>query len=351
MLRYLLYVLYVLIGISLGVWLMPLIFQILPWDVPLILDNVLVFGLSGLLLFLVFFSWTLPKVESLIRRSEGLILNRSLAEIVSATLGTLIGLLIAVLISLLINAMDIPIVRDIVPFIVAVILGYLGFQIGLKKFGEVLDFLPGNFSKSKEKEYRNHKKFLDTSAIIDGRIVDVAKTGFIEGVLVIPQFVLDELQLIADATDPIKRDKGQRGLDMLNALQKQNAAEVEIRDVEYDKLDVDHQLIEIAKAEKGAIITTDYNLNKVCQLHQIKVLNVNELSDAIKMAVIQGDRFSLLVSKTGKEENQGVGYLEDGTMVVVEDGKADINKTITVEVVSVLQTNSGRIVFAKRVRK
>jgi uncharacterized protein YacL len=180
--------------------------------------------------------------------------------------------------------------------------------------------------------------------------VDVAKTGFIEGELVIPQFVLDELQLIADATDPIKRDKGQRGLDMLNALQEQSD-NVTIMPVDYDKLDVDHQLIEAAKAEQGAIITTDYNLNKVCQLHQIPVLNVNQLSDAIKVVVIQGDTFNLLISKTGKEENQGVGYLEDGTMVVVEEGRSLINKTVKVEVVSVLQTNSGRIVFARKVRR
>ena len=350
MLKYLLYVLYVLIGVSLGLWLMPTLFQVLPVDLPLVLDNVLVHGLAGLLLFLLLFLWTVPKVESLIRRGEVLILNRSLAEIVSATLGMIIGLLIAVLISLLINAIDIPLIGDIFPFILAVILGYLGFQIGLKKFSEVLDFLPGNFSKVQEDERKIPRKFLDTSAIIDGRIVDVAKTGFIEGELVIPQFVLDELQLIADATDPIKRDKGQRGLDMLNALQEQSD-NVTILPVDYDKLDVDHQLIEAAKAEHGAIITTDYNLNKVCQLHQIPVLNVNQLSDAIKVVVIQGDTFDLLISKTGKEENQGVGYLEDGTMVVVEEGRSLINKTVKVEVVSVLQTNSGRIVFARKVRR
>ncbi|MDB0580934.1 PIN/TRAM domain-containing protein [Salinicoccus roseus] len=350
MLKYLLYILYVLIGVSLGVWLMPTLFQLLPFDLPLVLDNVLVHGLAGLLLFLLLFLWTVPKVESLIRRSEALILNRSLAEIVSATLGMIVGLLIAVLISLLINAIDIPLIGDIIPFILAVILGYLGFQIGLKKFSEVLDFLPGNFSKSQEEEKRVPRKFLDTSAIIDGRIVDVAKTGFIEGELVIPQFVLDELQLIADATDPIKRDKGQRGLDMLNTLQEQSD-NVTIMPVDYDKLDVDHQLIEAAKAEQGAIITTDYNLNKVCQLHQIPVLNVNQLSEAIKVVVIQGDTFDLLISKTGKEENQGVGYLEDGTMVVVEEGRSLINKTVKVEVVSVLQTNSGRIVFARKVRR
>src|SRR5699024_156315 len=159
------------------------------------------------------------------------------------------------------------------------------------------------------------KKFVDTSVIIDGRIVDIAETGFLEGEIIIPQFVLDELQLIADATDPVKREKGQRGLDMLNKLHEKNQ-NISIAAVPYDKLDVDQQLIDIAKEQNGAILTTDYNLNKICQLHDITVLNVNELSNAIKTVVVQGDVFELFISKTGKEENQGVGYLEDGTMVV-----------------------------------
>ncbi|WP_017549988.1 PIN/TRAM domain-containing protein [Salinicoccus carnicancri] len=349
MLKYLLYVLYFLIGISLGVWLFPELVQVLPVAVPAIVGNVLVYGVLGGFLFLGLFLWTVPKFESLIRRGEGLIMNRNLSEIVFATLGMIIGLLIAVLISLLINTMDIPIFGDIIPFVLAVVLGYLGFQIGLKKFSEVLDLFPkAGASKDAGEAARGQKKFLDTSAIIDGRIVDVLKTGFVEGELIIPQFVLDELQLIADATDPIKRDKGKRGLDMLNALQELSRS-VNIMPVAYEKLDVDHQLIELAKEENGAVVTTDYNLNKICQLHQIKVLNVNELSDAIKMVVIQGDTFDLLVSKAGKEEKQGVGYLEDGTMVVVENGRKLINQTIKVEVTSVLQTNSGRIIFSKKV--
>lgn len=346
MLKYLLYILYFLIGISLGVWLLPELVQTIPAEIPALLNNVLVFALAGGLIILVGFLWTVPKVEGLIRRGEGLIMNRSLSEIVFATLGMIIGLLIAVLISLLINTMDIPLIGDVVPFVIAVILGYLGFQIGLKKFSEVLDLFLRN--QTKDESDAVQKKFLDTSAIIDGRVVDVAKTGFVEGEIIIPQFVLDELQLIADATDPIKRDKGQRGLDMLNALQELSE-DVSIKPVSYDKLDVDHQLIELAKSENGAIMTTDYNLNKICQLHQIKVLNVNELSDAIKMVVVQGDQFDLLISKVGKEENQGVGYLEDGTMVVVENGKKLINQTVKIEVTSVLQTNSGRIIFSKKV--
>ena len=345
MLRYLLYVLYFIIGLSLGVWLLPSVFGLLPLELPELIDNVFVYAFIGGVLFLALFFWSVDQVEKLIRKGEGVILNRSIVEITFATLGMIIGLVIAVLISLLLNTLNIPLISDIVSFVLAVVLGYLGFQIGMKKYGEVLDLFQKPQQKAKEIPAAG-KKFLDTSAIIDGRIVDVVKTGFIDGELIVPQFVLDELQLIADSTDSIKRDRGQRGLDMLNQLQTLH--DIQVMPVKYDKLDVDQQLIQLAKAEKGAIITTDFNLNRVCQVHNIKVLNVNELSDAIKLLVVQGDVIDILVTKYGKEEGQGVGYLDDGTMVVIEDGRHLINKNVRVEVTSVLQTNSGRIIFSRK---
>ncbi|MFD2830493.1 PIN/TRAM domain-containing protein [Corticicoccus populi] len=345
MLRYLLYVLYFIIGLSLGVWLLPSVFGLLPLELPELIDNVFVYAFIGGVLFLALFFWSVDQVEKLIRKGEGVILNRSIVEITFATLGMIIGLVIAVLISLLLNTLNIPLISDIVSFVLAVVLGYLGFQIGMKKYGEVLDLFQKPQQKAKEIPAAG-KKFLDTSAIIDGRIVDVVKTGFIDGELIVPQFVLDELQLIADSTDSIKRDRGQRGLDMLNQLQTLD--DIQVMPVKYDKLDVDQQLIQLAKAEKGAIITTDFNLNRVCQVHNIKVLNVNELSDAIKLLVVQGDVIDILVTKYGKEEGQGVGYLDDGTMVVIEDGRHLINKNVRVEVTSVLQTNSGRIIFSRK---
>lgn len=350
MLKYLLYVVYTLIGISLGVWLFPELYLLLPFEVPRIFNNMLISGALGVLLFFLLFGWTLSRAHSFLKKSEGYLLSRSLIEILFATLGMMLGLVIAVLISLLINTLDIPLIGELVPIIFAVVLGYLGFIIGLRKFSEILDFFPKSSGKQKLDDNNTAlKKFIDTSVIIDGRIIDVVETGFLEGEIIVPQFVLDELQLIADATDPVKREKGQRGLDMLNKLQE-NSHKVRIEPVKYDKLDVDQQLIDIAKKEKGAILTTDYNLNKICQLHDIPVLNVNELSGAIKTVVVQGDVFDLFVSKTGKEENQGVGYLQDGTMVVVENGEHLINQQVSVVVTSVLQTNSGRIVFAKRER-
>lgn len=347
MLRYLLYILYFFCGVSLGVWLFPDLISIMPVNLPAILNNALVHALLGGLLFLILFYWSIDKVEQLIRKGEGILLNRNLPEIIFATLGMVIGLVVAVLISLLLNTLNIPIVSEVISFALAIILGYLGFQIGLKKHSEVLELLPKQNVKEQQDGRQGQKKLLDTSAIIDGRIVDVVKTGFIEGELSVPQFVLDELQLIADSTDSMKRDRGQRGLEMLRMLQE-SSENVNVQPVKYDKLDVDHQLVQLAKEENAALITTDYNLNRVCQVHNIKVLNVNELSDAIKLIIKQGDTLDIMVTKHGKEEDQGVGYLEDGTMVVIEEGRKLVNQTVSVEVTSVLQTNSGRIIFTKK---
>ncbi len=347
MLRYLIYILYFLIGVSLGVWLLPDLISMLPVELPRFVDNVLIHGLLGGFLFLLLFFWSVPKVVALIGKGEGMIMNRNLPEIIFATLGMIIGLVVAVLISLLLNTLNIPIISEIISFALAVILGYLGFQIGMKKHTELLEIFPKQNTRQSGETMQGQKKLVDTSAIIDGRIVDVVKTGFIEGELVVPQFVLDELQLIADSTDSMKRDRGQRGLEMLNAMQDSDL-HVTVQPIAYEKLDVDQQLIQLAKEEGAALITTDYNLNRVCQVHNIKVLNVNELSDAIKLVIRQGDTLDILVTKHGKEEGQGVGYLEDGTMVVIEEGRDLVNRTVSVEVTSVLQTNSGRIIFTKR---
>lgn len=325
----------------------PDLITVMPVDLPAILNNALVHALIGGLLFLIIFYWSIDKVEQLIRKGEGILLNRNLPEIIFATLGMVIGLVVAVLISLLLNTLNIPIVSEVISFALAIILGYLGFQIGMKKHSEVLELLPKQNNKEQTESFQGQKKLLDTSAIIDGRIVDVVKTGFIEGEISVPQFVLDELQLIADSTDSMKRDRGQRGLEMLHDLQE-SSENVKVQPVKYDKLDVDQQLVQLAKEENAALITTDYNLNRVCQVHNIKVLNVNELSDAIKLIIKQGDTLDIMVTKHGKEEDQGVGYLEDGTMVVIEDGRKLVNQTVSVEVTSVLQTNSGRIIFTKK---
>jgi len=226
-----------------------------------------------------------------------------------------------------------------------VVMGYLGFRIGEKKSQTIdlskvplFDKIEGNESI----------KILDTSIIIDGRMGDVCETGFIEGAFVIPQFVLYEIQHIADHQDPVKRTRGRRGLEVLHRLQKQTLVKVRIVDYDFPKLqDVDTKLIALAKKLNGKIVTNDYNLNKVAELQGIEVLNMNQLATALKPAILPGEQMSIKILKEGKEHGQGIGYLDDGTMVVVDDAKKLLGKSVDIVVTSVLQTTSGRMIFAK----
>jgi len=190
-------------------------------------------------------------------------------------------------------------------------------------------------------------KLLDTSVIIDGRIADIADAGFLEGVLVIPSFVLEELQRIADSSDVLKRNRGRRGLDILKRMQKDESLTIEIVDERMDDAEVDAKLIKLAQMMNATILTNDFNLNKVAELHGVSVLNINELANALKPVVLPGEEMTVHVVKDGKEAGQGVAYLDDGTMVVVDGGKRHIGDSIGVMVTSVLQTSAGRMIFAK----
>ena len=202
--------------------------------------------------------------------------------------------------------------------------------------------------KKEEKESQPNYKILDTSVIIDGRIADISETGFLEGILIIPRFVLNELQLIADSADSLKRQRGRRGLDILNKIKKGIKTMVQIVDDDFPEIkSVDEKLIELAKKYSAKIITNDYNLNKVAQIHGVTVLNINELANALRPVVLPGEELTIQIIREGKDPNQGVGYLEDGTMVVVEDGVQYIGKKVDVIVTSVLQTTAGRMIFAK----
>jgi len=191
-------------------------------------------------------------------------------------------------------------------------------------------------------------KILDTSVIIDGRIADICDTGFLEGILVIPNFVLNELQMIADSADSIKRNRGRRGLDILNKMQKDQSIKVKISDMDFKDIpEVDSKLVQLAKVMKAKVITNDFNLNKVAEFHGVEVLNINELSNALKPIVLPGEEMRVLLIKEGKDSNQAIGYLDDGTMVVVENGRRKINEEVEVTVTSVLQTTAGRMIFTR----
>lgn len=195
-------------------------------------------------------------------------------------------------------------------------------------------------------------KILDTSIIIDGRIIDIASTGFIEGPMIVPNFVLREIQLISDSADPIKRNRGRRGLDMLNTLQKRDDLTVKISYKDYtDTREVDAKLVKLAREIGGRLLTNDFNLNKVAELQDVQVLNINQLANALKPVVLPGEQMDMQIVKEGKDENQGIGYLEDGTMVVVENGGKLQGKKVKVEVTSVIQTNAGKMIFTKVVSR
>lgn len=229
-----------------------------------------------------------------------------------------------------------------------VFLPYLGLVIGIRR-GEWLEpsRLVGLFrAAGPERRY----KILDTSVIIDGRIADVCETGFVDGTLVVPQFVLKELQLIADSADTLKRNRGRRGLDILQKMQKMASVEVMVSDVDYPELkEVDLKLIELARTLQGKIVTNDFNLNKVAQLRGVDVLNVNQLANSLKPVVLPGEVMKVFILKEGKEYNQGVAYLDDGTMVVVDNARRMISKTIDVVVTSVLQTTAGKMIFGRHI--
>jgi uncharacterized protein YacL len=227
-----------------------------------------------------------------------------------------------------------------------IVLPYLGLMVGVKH-GEWLEpaRLVGLFrAAGPERRY----KILDTSVIIDGRIADVCDTGFMDGTIVIPQFVLKELQLVADSGDSLKRNRGRRGLDILQRIQKMSGIEVMISDIDFpDVREVDLKLIELARTLQGKIVTNDFNLNKVAQLRGVSVLNVNELANSLKPVVLPGEQMKVFILKEGKEFNQGVAYLDDGTMVVVDNARRMISKTIDIVVTSVLQTTAGKMIFGR----
>ena len=273
-------------------------------------------------------------------------------EIVLGSVGLIIGLIIAYLLSQPFYKLEIPYLGVMISIILYVIFGYLGIKVPTRKkedFSSTIGSVKRGFSKDKIKtNCRSCPKILDTSVIIDGRIADICKTGFIEGPLVIPEFVLEELQHIADSSDSLKRNRGRRGLDILNKIQKELDIEVIIHDKKFDDVkEVDSKLLKLTQWLKGKIITNDYNLNKVAEVQGIDVLNINELANAVKPVVLPGEEMVVQVIKDGKESGQGLAYLDDGTMIVVESGKRHIGETIDVLVTSVLQTSAGRMIFAK----
>lgn len=273
----------------------------------------------------------------------------SLKRLIGAAVGSVLGIVGAFLVSLII-AWALPGSKGTVPFLqllILLLMSYVGLIVGATK-GDMLNLsaLGGLFGG--EKAQKQSFKILDTSVIIDGRIADIAETGFLDGTLVVPQFVLRELQLVADSADSMKRNRGRRGLDVLQRIQKMANLNVQLLEDDFPNVrEVDLKLIELGKIYDCKIITNDFNLNKVAQLHGVEVLNINELANALKPIVLPGEIMRVFILKEGKEYNQGVAYLDDGTMVVVDNAKRLISKTIDISVTSVLQTQAGKMIFGR----
>jgi uncharacterized protein YacL len=302
-----------------------------PFGLPANLDA----GLGVLLgLAIVVFEWRLRRV--------------SLKRLIGAAIGSVLGIVGAYLFALVIrNSLPAGRTQSFLMLMVMLLMAYVGLIVGANK-GDLLNLaaLGGIFGG--EKQARKSYKVLDTSVIIDGRIADIAETGFLDGIIVIPQFVLRELQLVADSADSLKRNRGRRGLDILQRLQKVASLNIQIVEDDFPTIrEVDMKLIELAKLYEGKIVTNDFNLNKVAQLQGVEVLNINELANSLKPIVLPGETMKVFVLKEGKEYNQGVAYLDDGTMVVVDNARKMIGKNVDISVTSVLQTTAGKMIFGK----
>lgn len=280
---------------------------------------------------------------------EALIGRAAPRRLLSASFGLLVGLVLAVLVGMALSPMEAP-AGTLVRLCLVVGLGWIGLATGARRADAFsLARLRSDWEAPTDHlAAKSTPKILDTSVIIDGRIAEIAEAGFMEGPLVIPQFVLVELQQVADSSDPLKRNRGRRGLDMLQRIQKNPVVPIQIVDTDFPEVkEVDLKLIELALKTEGKIVTNDFNLNKVAQLRGVKILNINDLANCLRPLVLPGEPMRIFVSKEGKEHGQGVGYLDDGTMVVVEGGRKALGRTIDVNVTTVLQTAAGKMIFVR----
>ncbi len=313
---------------------------------PDLFRYVIVLALAGAALGLLVTPWITIRPYLWARRT---IRQIPAQQLIAVTIGLIVGLIIAALTAFPLSLLPDP-WKGVLPFISLIVFGYLGAWVMVmreKDFYAILGGRWGRDGSSRSAVTPDRSVLLDTSVIIDGRIADISRTGFVEGTMTIPRFVLAELQHIADSPDSLRRNRGRRGLDMLNKLQKESIVPIRITDLDVEDVhEVDDKLIRLAKTLHCPIITNDYNLNRVAELQGVRVLNINELANAVRAVVLPGEGMHVRVVQEGKELGQGIAYLDDGTMVVVENGKKFLGGTLDVIVTRMLQTNQGRMIFA-----
>ncbi len=328
-----------------------IVFAVLGWKIGDALGDadtqirfIVVLVLAGAALGLLVTPWITIRPYRLLRRT---IRQVPVQTLLAATTGLIVGLIIAALTAFPLSLLPEP-WRSIFPFGSLLLFGYLGAWVMAMRERDFFALFGGRFNREGARGAPSDKPILlDTSVIIDGRVADISRTGFLDGALTIPRFVLAELQHIADSADPLRRNRGRRGLDILNKLQKDSIVPVRITDLDIEDVrEVDDKLVRLAKNLHCAILTNDYNLNRVAELQGVRVLNINELANAIRAVVLPGEPMKVRLVQEGKELNQGLAYLDDGTMVVVENGKKLVGSTVDVTVTRMLQTNQGRMIFA-----
>jgi uncharacterized protein YacL len=311
------------------------------------------FCLVGILFGLILTPYFTTRPVRLIRRT---LLSVSTQTLASGLTGLVVGLIIAALLTFPISLLPNPFGK-VLPFVAVVLIGYLGIAVFVMRQTDIISLfrlVPGHSSDDTTTSSQPTVRtvLLDTSVIIDGRIADIARTGFLVGTLLIPRFVLNELQFIADSSDNLRRQRGRRGIEVISQLQKDTSTPLRISDMDVEGVrEVDDKLVVLARQLRCPILTNDYNLNRIAELQGVSVLNVNELANAVKLVFLPGESIEVNVIQEGKESGQGVGYLDDGTMVVVEDGRNFLNKKINVTVTKVLQTAAGRMIFARMERE
>ncbi len=313
--------------------------EFVPWITSVVLAGAALGLLITPYLTIVPFRWVSAQLKQIPANS-----------LLAGTIGLIIALIASALIALPMSLLP-GNFGKFLPVATAMVLSYLGISIMVMRENDlrqaVANLMPAG-SVLAARNGTSEKEVLDTSAIIDGRIADISQTGFVRGSLVIPRFVLDELRHIADSADALRRNRGRRGLEMLNKLQKESEVPIEISDLDFDDVhEVDAKLVKLARNLHGPIITNDFNLNRVAELQGVRVLNINALANAVKSVVLPGEEMSVHIIQEGKEAGQGVGFLDDGTMVVVEGGRRYLNQFININVTRVLQTVAGRMIFAQ----
>jgi uncharacterized protein YacL len=307
-----------------------------------------VIGLVGALTGLILTPYVTTRPARTIR---SVLAQVSPQTLVAGLVGLIVGLLIAALLAFPLSLLPPPF-GDLLPFVGVIVFGYFGVSVFVMRQSDIFSVMRVNIpvgeEKSTQEQATNRTILLDTSVIIDGRIGDIARTGFLVGTLLIPRFVLNELQYIADSADSLRRQRGRRGMEVLSELQKESSIPVRISDIDVEGVkEVDDKLVILARQLRCPVLTNDYNLNRVAELQGVPVLNVNELANAVKSVLLPGEPITVSVIQEGKESGQGVGYLDDGTMVVIEDGREYLNREVTAMVTKVLQTAAGRMIFAR----